>query len=185
MQDAVRAQALDRRDLASPSAALTGTEQDRVGDPVDMDRAGAALGDAAAVFGAGQPERVAQDPKQRGVGIDIDLVRLSVDRETRHPPLLELARHVPLGGSIVRRLVQKDDGRKNSAGPPIARAGKKRRPMRPPLGLFHDIWMLWFFSGNERMRLPVALKNALSTAGAATQIVGSPTPPQNRCRRTA
>ena len=45
--------------------------------------------------------------------------------------------------------------------------------------------MLWFFSGNERMRLPVALKNALSTAGAATQIVGSPTPPQDRCRRTA
>src|SRR5882724_277186 len=39
------------------------------------------------------------------------------------------------------------------------------------------IWMLWFFSGNERMRWPVALKYALSTAGAATQIVGSPTPP--------
>ena len=38
--------------------------------------------------------------------------------------------------------------------------------------------MLWFFSGNERMRWPVALKNALSTAGAATQMVGSPTPPQ-------
>jgi hypothetical protein len=27
------------------------------------------------------------------------------------------------------------------------------------------------------MRLPVAAKNALSTAGAATKIVGSPTPP--------
>ena len=38
--------------------------------------------------------------------------------------------------------------------------------------------MLWFLSGNERIRLPVALKKALSTAGAATQIVGSPTPPQ-------
>src|ERR1700747_849899 len=44
--------------------------------------------------------------------------------------------------------------------------------------LSHAIWILWFFSGNERMRWPVALKNALSTAGAATQIVGSPTPPQ-------
>src|SRR5215831_8791132 len=32
--------------------------------------------------------------------------------------------------------------------------------------------MLWFFSGNERMRLPVALKNAFRTAGAATQMVG-------------
>ncbi len=39
--------------------------------------------------------------------------------------------------------------------------------------------MPWFFSGNVRMRLPVAAKNALRTAGAATQIVGSPTPPQN------
>ena len=36
---------------------------------------------------------------------------------------------------------------------------------RPPVGV-------------ERMRLPVAAKIALSTAGAATQIVGSPTPPQ-------
>jgi hypothetical protein len=39
--------------------------------------------------------------------------------------------------------------------------------------------MSCFFSGTERIRLPVAAKNALSTAGAATQIVGSPTPPQN------
>jgi hypothetical protein len=31
----------------------------------------------------------------------------------------------------------------------------------------------------ERMRLPVAAKIAFSTAGAATQMVGSPTPPQN------
>ena len=38
--------------------------------------------------------------------------------------------------------------------------------------------MSWFLSGTERMRLPVAAKNALSTAGAATKIVGSPTPPQ-------
>src|SRR5262245_61389581 len=37
----------------------------------------------------------------------------------------------------------------------------------------------WFLSGNVRMRLPVAAKYALSTAGAATQIVSSPTPPQN------
>src|SRR3954454_7582639 len=35
----------------------------------------------------------------------------------------------------------------------------------------------WFFSGNVRMRLPVALKYAFITAGAATQMVGSPTPP--------
>ena len=37
--------------------------------------------------------------------------------------------------------------------------------------------MLWFFKGNERIRWPVALKYAFNTAGAATQMVGSPTPP--------
>lgn len=36
-----------------------------------------------------------------------------------------------------------------------------------------------FFNGTSRRRLPVAAKMALSTAGAATKIVGSPTPPQN------
>jgi hypothetical protein len=45
--------------------------------------------------------------------------------------------------------------------------------------LRHANEMSWFLSGTERMRLPVAAKNALSTAGAATKIVGSPTPPQN------
>src|SRR5262249_16487378 len=45
--------------------------------------------------------------------------------------------------------------------------------------LHHANEMLWFFSGNERIRWPVAAKNALSTAGAATKNVGSPTPPQN------
>src|SRR5205809_3089943 len=34
-------------------------------------------------------------------------------------------------------------------------------------GLPHAIWMLWFFSGNERMRWPVAAKIALITAGSA------------------
>ena len=42
----------------------------------------------------------------------------------------------------------------------------------------HAKEMSWFFSGTERMRLPVAAKNALSTEGAATKMVGSPTPPQ-------
>ena len=36
----------------------------------------------------------------------------------------------------------------------------------------------WCLSGSWRMRLPVAAKIAFSTAGAATAIVGSPTPPQ-------
>ena len=60
------------------------------------------------------------------------------------------------------------------------RPGVDRMGRRPgaAVPIRHAIAILWFFSGNERMRLPVALKYALSTAGAATQIVGSPMPPQ-------
>jgi hypothetical protein len=36
----------------------------------------------------------------------------------------------------------------------------------------------WCFSGKLRYRFPVAAVMALSTAGAATAMVGSPTPPQ-------
>ena len=55
----------------------------------------------------------------------------------------------------------------------------------PPFVLAYAIEMSWFFSGNERMRLPVALKYAFITAGAATQMVGSPMPPHGPCRRSA
>src|SRR5437763_653761 len=44
--------------------------------------------------------------------------------------------------------------------------------------LFQAFFRLWSPSGRLRMRRPVAAKIALSTAGAATAIVGSPTPPQ-------
>jgi hypothetical protein len=47
----------------------------------------------------------------------------------------------------------------------------------PPFPFAYAIAMEWFFSGNERIRLPVARKYAFITAGAATQIVGSPMPP--------
>jgi hypothetical protein len=49
-----------------------------------MHRAGAALRDAAAVLGAGQPELLAQHPQQRGVGFGIDRRRLAVDVQHRH-----------------------------------------------------------------------------------------------------
>jgi hypothetical protein len=49
-----------------------------------MDGAGAALGDAAAILGAGQPDRVAQHPQQRGVGVDIDLMSPSIHAEISH-----------------------------------------------------------------------------------------------------
>jgi hypothetical protein len=59
----------------------------------------------------------------------------------------------------------------------LENCGERRREAAAPLAYANR--MLWFFSGNVRMRCPVAAKMALSTAGAATKIVGSPTPPQN------
>src|SRR5260370_5316763 len=64
--------------------------------------------------------------------------------------------------------------------PNEAQVGKKTERVlvsSAPL-LHHAIRMPWFFSGNERIRLPVAANMALRTAGAATKMVGSPTPPQ-------
>src|SRR5712691_10232653 len=42
---------------------------------------GAALGDAAAELGAGEPERVTQHPEERRVGGDVDRFALTVDGE--------------------------------------------------------------------------------------------------------
>jgi len=56
---------------------------------------GAALGDAAAILGAGQSDRVAQHPQQRGVGVDIDLMGLSIHAEISH---LQTSLHRRWGG---------------------------------------------------------------------------------------
>jgi hypothetical protein len=53
--------------------------------------------------------------------------------------------------------------------------GERRQP-RPPRP--HARRRSVCRSGSDRTRLPVAAKIALSTAGAATAMVGSPTPPQ-------
>src|SRR6516165_4745399 len=53
-----------------------------------MHRAGPALGNSAAIARAGQPDRVAQHPEQRGVGLHIHVIRSSVDGETGHSFLL-------------------------------------------------------------------------------------------------
>jgi len=71
-----------------------------------------------------------------------------------------------------------EQGRPSSELDPVL-AKDRIRSQRPETWTDYTIWTPWFFSGNVRIRLPVAAKNALRTAGAATQIVGSPTPPQN------
>jgi hypothetical protein len=49
----------------------------------------------------------------------------------------------------------------------------------PPLLIAQTDRRSVLFNGTERMRLPVAAAIALRTAGAATAMVGSPTPPTN------
>jgi hypothetical protein len=49
-----------------------------------MHGAGAAQGLAAAVFGTGQLEAVAQRPEQRRIGFHIDLMRLAIHIELDH-----------------------------------------------------------------------------------------------------
>ena len=48
---------------------------------IDMHGAGAALADAAAELGAGQPKVLAEHPEQGRIGIDIHLFALSIDPE--------------------------------------------------------------------------------------------------------
>ena len=53
-----------------------GVMQERVGDAVDVDGAGAAQRHAAAELGAGHAQHVAQHPEERRVAVDIDVVRV-------------------------------------------------------------------------------------------------------------
>ena len=71
VQRAVRREAFDRGDLL----AVGGADRHGAGarrHAVDVDGAGAALGDAAAVLGAGQADMLADRPQQRRVRIDVD-----------------------------------------------------------------------------------------------------------------
>jgi hypothetical protein len=49
-----------------------------------MDRAGAALRDAAAIFGSGQSDVFPDDPEQRCVGLDVDIESFAVYFEVCH-----------------------------------------------------------------------------------------------------
>jgi len=99
--------------------------------------------------------RAWSSPARRGTG---DVTRAEVEWQPEHAA-------APAGGS--------------AAAPPAAAIEASPIAAARMPRTDYTIWMPWFFSGNVRMRLPVAAANAFSTAGAATQIVGSPTPPQN------
>jgi hypothetical protein len=49
-----------------------------------MNRTGTALCDATAVLRAGEADLLANHPQKRGIRIDVDLLRFSVDGEADH-----------------------------------------------------------------------------------------------------
>src|SRR4029079_18308744 len=82
-QHAVLGKALDGDDLLADSGARR--ERARAGgDAVDVDGAGAALRDAAAILGAGQADILPDRPEQRRVGIDVDVLIFAIDIEANH-----------------------------------------------------------------------------------------------------
>src|SRR3712207_6163244 len=81
---AVRRQTFDRDDTV---ARLEIADADRTGAShliVDVNRARAALGDAAAEFSTGQPRVVAQGPQKWSIGLDLQVARCAVDVERNH-----------------------------------------------------------------------------------------------------
>ena len=64
--------------------------------------------------------------------------------------------------------------------PPPLKAANQTSPTHRVAGLPETYTSVrpWFLIGSVRTGLPVAAYMAFSTAGAVTQIVGSPTPPQ-------
>src|SRR5580704_978500 len=86
VQLAVLGERLDGGDLLAADGADGDLARAR-GDAIDVHSAGAALGDAATVFGAGQTDSIADDPEQWRVGFNVDAIRLSVDGKGNHTVL--------------------------------------------------------------------------------------------------
>src|SRR6185295_17549758 len=80
----VARQAFDGRD---PVAGFDVADRDRARAhqlPVQVHRAGAALGHAAAVFGSGQSDLLPDHPKERRIGFHLHVAHLAVDIEPCH-----------------------------------------------------------------------------------------------------
>jgi hypothetical protein len=73
--------------ICFPEAADTGKTHDRVAFAIDVDRAAAALGDAAPKLGAGHAKLVADDPEQRHVRGNLEIVARAIDGDRNHRAL--------------------------------------------------------------------------------------------------
>jgi hypothetical protein len=83
VQHAVRRQSFDGGDLLADGFAGQHAAGSR-GNAIDVKGTGAALGDAAAIFGAGQADVLPNRLQQRRVHVRVDFECLSVNREARH-----------------------------------------------------------------------------------------------------
>src|SRR6202048_2482543 len=63
-------------------------------DAIDMDGTGAALCDAAAIFGAGQADILPDHPKQRRIRLDVDIESFAIDCEVCHRDPLFLVQSI-------------------------------------------------------------------------------------------
>src|ERR1700677_4503295 len=80
---ALRGQAFDGDDLR-PDRRADRKRAGAGGYAIDMNRAGATLSDAAAVFGSGEAHPLPYCPQQRGIGSDVDIMRRPVDGKVQH-----------------------------------------------------------------------------------------------------
>src|SRR5438034_10767147 len=72
------AKRFDRRDL-SPDDGTDGSDATALDVAIDMHGACAALGNAAAEFRSGQSNFIADDPQERSIRFDVEVVDLAVD----------------------------------------------------------------------------------------------------------
>src|SRR5205823_3339929 len=86
---------------------------------VDVQGAGAALRDAAAVLRAGEADLLADDPQKRGVGLDLDVADSAIDVELSHERPLRLRSNKIACAAVSCRLARGD---KNSGPQPLLTA---------------------------------------------------------------
>ena len=84
--------------MSDPSTVDIGVMQTAARRAVHVDGAGAALGNAAAIFRAGEFLEIANDPKQRGLGVPVESPFLSIEFEGDHVRVPHLAAHVGRAG---------------------------------------------------------------------------------------
>src|SRR5262249_50446466 len=103
VQRAVLGKPLDGGDLLALNRAYRHRARSR-GRSVDVNGAGTALGNTAAVFRAGKANLLPQHPEQRSTRVDINVVGLSVDAETSHsqPPVDRQFIGMTVGAAVTR-----------------------------------------------------------------------------------